>query len=153
MQGLGLAITGQLSLLVWTCRDSSFLTNRRVFAAADCGIPDGIKVDEAGNIWTGTGEGVAVYSPGQRVALHCSCMMSSALQPSPELADCLQHAPMLQPVCKLLRHCLCVHESDGQCQGCMVWLSSHLIDAASVLHLPCGVLGKHCRGSQPDVSV
>ena len=95
VQGLGLAITGQLSLLVWTCRDSSFLTNRRVFAAADCGIPDGIKVDEAGNIWTGTGEGVAVYSPGQRVALHCSCIMSSALQPSPELADCLQHALML----------------------------------------------------------
>lgn len=48
----------------WLCRDSSFLCNRRVFAAADCGIPDGIKVDEAGNVYTGTGEGVAVYSPG-----------------------------------------------------------------------------------------
>lgn len=46
------------------CRDSSFLANRRVFAAADCGVPDGIKVDEAGNVWTGTGEGVAVYSSG-----------------------------------------------------------------------------------------
>lgn len=45
-------------------RDSSFLCNRRVFAAADCGIPDGIKVDEAGNVYTGTGEGVAIYSPG-----------------------------------------------------------------------------------------
>ena len=35
----------------------------------------------------------------------------------------------------------------------MVWLSSHLIDAASVLHLPWGVLGKHCRGSQHEVSI
>ncbi len=51
------------------CRDSSFLCNRRVFAAADCGIPDGIKVDEAGNVYTGTGEGVAIYSPGVQALL------------------------------------------------------------------------------------
>lgn len=153
MQGLGQATARQLSLLVWTCRDSSFLTNRRVFAAADCGIPDGIKVDEAGNVWTGTGEGVAVYSPGQLLALHCSGIMSSALKLSPELVECLQNALMLQPVCELSRHCLCVRESGCQCQGCMVWPSSYLMDAASVLHLPWGVFGEPCRGSQHDVSI
>ena len=146
MQGLGLAIARQLSLLVWICRDSSFLTNRRVFAAADCGIPDGIKVDEVGNVWTGTGEGVAVYSPGQRLALHCSCIMTSAFKLSPELFDCLHHTLMPQPVCKLSRHCLCIRESGRQCQGCMIWLSSYLMDAASVLHLPWGVFGEPLQG-------
>lgn len=40
----------------------TFLTNRRIFAFAPRGIPDGIKVDSAGNVWSGTGSGVAVWS-------------------------------------------------------------------------------------------
>ena len=30
----------------------------------DTGVPDGIKVDTWGNVWTGMGDGVACYSPG-----------------------------------------------------------------------------------------
>ena len=30
----------------------------------DTGVPDGIKVDAWGNVWTGMGDGVACYSPG-----------------------------------------------------------------------------------------
>ncbi|SCZ97967.1 BZ3500_MvSof-1268-A1-R1_Chr7-3g09653 [Microbotryum saponariae] len=39
------------------------LHNKRLFALVDCGAPDGIKVDELGNIYTGTFEGVDVYHP------------------------------------------------------------------------------------------
>lgn len=39
----------------------TFLTNRRVFAFSPLGIPDGIKVDAKGNVWSGTGAGVVVW--------------------------------------------------------------------------------------------
>lgn len=39
-----------------------FVTNKRTFAFAPAGIPDGIKVDSKGNVWTGTGAGVVVYN-------------------------------------------------------------------------------------------
>ena len=41
-----------------------FLTNRRLFAMADSGIPDGIKFDTHGNVYSGCGDGVNVWSPG-----------------------------------------------------------------------------------------
>jgi gluconolactonase len=40
----------------------AYLQNRRVFAMADNGIPDGIKVDTNGNLFVGAGDGVQVYS-------------------------------------------------------------------------------------------
>ena len=36
------------------------LTNRRIFAFADSGIPDGIQIDSQGNIYSGCGDGVQV---------------------------------------------------------------------------------------------
>ncbi|EXJ69185.1 gluconolactonase [Cladophialophora psammophila CBS 110553] len=41
-----------------------FLTNRRLFAFCDTGIPDGIKCDMDGNVYSGCGDGVYVWSPG-----------------------------------------------------------------------------------------
>ncbi|GMF71927.1 unnamed protein product [Aspergillus oryzae] len=41
-----------------------FLTNRRVFAMADTGVPDGIKLDMDGNVYAGCGDGINVWSPG-----------------------------------------------------------------------------------------
>lgn len=43
---------------------SPFLTNKRLFALPEVGIPDGIKVDKAGNVYGGCGDGVNVWSPG-----------------------------------------------------------------------------------------
>ncbi|KAI9704862.1 MAG: hypothetical protein M1836_006642 [Candelina mexicana] len=43
---------------------SPFLTNRRVFAMADNGIPDGIKCDIFGNVYSGCGDGINVWNPG-----------------------------------------------------------------------------------------
>ena len=40
------------------------MTNRRVFAMATDGIPDGIKVDQNGNVYAGCGDGVNVWSSG-----------------------------------------------------------------------------------------
>lgn len=37
------------------------LANRRVFAYCDNGVPDGIKCDEAGNVYSGCGDGVHVW--------------------------------------------------------------------------------------------
>ncbi|CAN8097689.1 unnamed protein product [Discula destructiva] len=39
-----------------------FLANRRVFAFAPVGLPDGIKVDADGNVWSGTGSGLVVWN-------------------------------------------------------------------------------------------
>jgi gluconolactonase len=41
-----------------------FMANRRLFAMADTGIPDGIKCDMNGNVYSGCGDGVNVWSPG-----------------------------------------------------------------------------------------
>lgn len=41
-----------------------FLTNRRLFAMANHGIPDGIKCDLEGNVYSGCGDGINVWSPG-----------------------------------------------------------------------------------------
>lgn len=39
------------------------LSNRRVFAFCDAQIPDGIKCDEQGNVYSGCGDGVHVWDP------------------------------------------------------------------------------------------
>lgn len=39
------------------------LANRKVFAFCDTGVPDGIKTDEEGNVYSGCGDGVHVWSP------------------------------------------------------------------------------------------
>ncbi|KAG6000928.1 hypothetical protein E4U21_004879 [Claviceps maximensis] len=41
-----------------------FLTNKRLFAMADTGIPDGIKCDVHGNVYSGCGDGVNIWSAG-----------------------------------------------------------------------------------------
>lgn len=41
-----------------------FLTNRRLFAMADSGVPDGIKCDDKGNVYSGCRDGINVWSPG-----------------------------------------------------------------------------------------
>ncbi|KDR79179.1 hypothetical protein GALMADRAFT_223420 [Galerina marginata CBS 339.88] len=38
--------------------------NRRIFAYADTGIPDGLEIDSEGNVYAGCGDGVHVWSPG-----------------------------------------------------------------------------------------
>ena len=43
---------------------SKFLMNRRVFAMADVGVPDGLKCDIAGNVYAACGDGLSVWSPG-----------------------------------------------------------------------------------------
>lgn len=40
-----------------------FLVNRRVFAYAAVGFPDGIKCDLQGNVYSGCGDGVEVWNP------------------------------------------------------------------------------------------
>ncbi|OAP36918.1 gluconolactonase [Sinorhizobium glycinis] len=39
------------------------LTNSRVFASIDNGIPDGVRTDMAGNIWSSAGDGVHCFAP------------------------------------------------------------------------------------------
>ncbi|EFQ27314.1 SMP-30/Gluconolaconase/LRE-like region [Colletotrichum graminicola] len=39
------------------------LANRRLFAFADNGLPDGVHTDTDGNVWAGCGDGVHVWNP------------------------------------------------------------------------------------------
>lgn len=41
---------------------SPFLANRRLFAYADGGCPDGIKCDQEGNVFSGCGDGIEVWN-------------------------------------------------------------------------------------------
>ncbi|KAK9896035.1 calcium-dependent phosphotriesterase [Cystobasidium minutum MCA 4210] len=43
--------------------DQKRLENRRIFAYADIGLPDGIHTDTKGNVWAAAGDGVHVWSP------------------------------------------------------------------------------------------
>jgi len=47
-----------------TRSNSPFLANKRLFATASTGIPDGIKCDLEGNVYSGCGDGLNVWSPG-----------------------------------------------------------------------------------------
>ncbi|KAI9039791.1 SMP-30/gluconolactonase/LRE family protein [Aspergillus affinis] len=49
---------------VTTSHNEPFLANRRVFAIAHTGVPDGIKVDTNGNVYAGCGDGINVWSAG-----------------------------------------------------------------------------------------
>ncbi|KAK9811768.1 hypothetical protein WJX72_009758 [[Myrmecia] bisecta] len=51
------------TIYAFDVRDGTYLLNRRVFALTDSVIPDGLKVDAAGNVYAGTGDGVDVFSP------------------------------------------------------------------------------------------
>ncbi len=39
------------------------LSGGEVFATIDCGLPDGIRCDRAGNVWSSAGDGVQVFAP------------------------------------------------------------------------------------------
>ena len=41
-----------------------YLSNRRVFAYADTGAPDGIKCDVFGNVYSGCGDGINIWNAG-----------------------------------------------------------------------------------------
>ncbi len=45
------------------------LSNSRVFAVIEPGVPDGMRCDERGNLWTSAGDGVHVFSPDGRLLL------------------------------------------------------------------------------------
>lgn len=53
--------SGPATIYAYDVIDKKFLTNRRVFAYAQCGVPDGIKCDEAGNVYSACGDGVHVW--------------------------------------------------------------------------------------------
>ncbi|KAG5978971.1 hypothetical protein E4U55_005704 [Claviceps digitariae] len=49
---------------IHTSAGQPFLTNKRVFAMPDIGVPDGIKCDVHGNVYAGSGDGLSIWSPG-----------------------------------------------------------------------------------------
>lgn len=55
--------------VVRTPHEPPSLQNRRVFAMADTGVPDGIKCDVHGNVYAGCGDGLNVWSPGGALLL------------------------------------------------------------------------------------
>ncbi len=48
---------------VFDVQPDNTLTNGKVFATIDQGIPDGIRCDEKGNVWSSAGDGVQVFAP------------------------------------------------------------------------------------------
>ena len=47
--------------------DGEMLKNSRVFCAIDTGVPDGIRCDEKGNVWSSAGDGIQVFSPAGKL--------------------------------------------------------------------------------------
>lgn len=55
--------TAPSHIRVFDVEDGSRLVNGRVFCDLDNGIPDGLRTDAAGNVWTSAGDGVHCFAP------------------------------------------------------------------------------------------
>jgi len=61
---LYIADSGKLHhIRVFDVRDDGTLANDRVFCTLDAGIPDGIRCDVDGRVWSSAGDGIHVFSP------------------------------------------------------------------------------------------
>jgi gluconolactonase len=58
---LGTNFTRPSTIYAYDVIESKRLANRRVFAYADNGFPDGMHTDTAGNLWVGCGDGVHIW--------------------------------------------------------------------------------------------
>lgn len=56
-------ITRPRNIRVFDVIDDKRLTGGRDFCSVDAGLPDGLRLDIAGNIWTSAGDGVHCFSP------------------------------------------------------------------------------------------
>lgn len=65
--GLSHQLDGPHHIRVFDVEDGLGLTNGRVFAEIEKGVPDGFRLDQEGNIWTSTGGGVQCFSPSGRL--------------------------------------------------------------------------------------
>ncbi|KAF2124394.1 lactonohydrolase [Dothidotthia symphoricarpi CBS 119687] len=50
------------TIYAFDVKDEKRLDNRRVFAYADTGFPDGVHADTEGNVWAGCGDGVHIWN-------------------------------------------------------------------------------------------
>jgi len=50
-------------ILVYDVTDQDLLVNGRVFCVIDKGVPDGMRCDEKGNLWSTAGDGIHIFSP------------------------------------------------------------------------------------------
>lgn len=55
--------TAPSHIRVFDVEDGTRLVNGRVFCNLDNGIPDGLRTDTAGNVWTSAGDGVHCFAP------------------------------------------------------------------------------------------
>ncbi|EXJ67583.1 uncharacterized protein A1O5_09596 [Cladophialophora psammophila CBS 110553] len=68
LQGRGLGnATGSPAVYAYDLDETLTPVNKRLFALAREGVPDGIKVDRYGRVWTAEGEGVVVRNPQGKV--------------------------------------------------------------------------------------
>ncbi|REC94669.1 SMP-30/gluconolactonase/LRE family protein [Kushneria indalinina] len=55
-------------IVAYDVGDDGALSNERIFTEVSPGVPDGLKVDEHGNVWTSSDSGLQVFNPeGQRL--------------------------------------------------------------------------------------
>lgn len=58
---------GPHEIVAFDVRDDGTLTRRRVFAVVEPGVPDGLRVDVDGNVWTSAADGVHCLAPDGEV--------------------------------------------------------------------------------------
>jgi gluconolactonase len=62
--------SGSNAIFVFDLNDEGWPVNKRLFGISRTGIPDGIKVDDCGRVWTGEGEGIVIRnSQGKIIGL------------------------------------------------------------------------------------
>jgi gluconolactonase len=62
---------GHHHLFAFDVDDAWRLSNRRVFAEIEHGVPDGLRLDEFGNVWCSSARGIEVYTPAGK---HLGCV-------------------------------------------------------------------------------
>lgn len=80
--------SGSPAIFSFELDEDGFPVNKRMLGIARSGIPDGIKVDDAGRIWTGEGEGIVVRnSRGKVLGVFNSEIFLENYQNEPPIAN------------------------------------------------------------------
>ncbi|CAM6088849.1 unnamed protein product [Calypogeia fissa] len=80
--------SGSPAIYSFDLDEDGFPINKRMVGIARSGIPDGIKIDDAGRIWTGEGEGIVVRNPrGKILGVFNSEFFLESYQTEPPIAN------------------------------------------------------------------
>ena len=83
------SFSGSNAIFVFDLDEDVMPVNKRLFGISRTGVPDGIKVDDAGRVWTGEGEGIVVRNARGKVigVFNAETLLDAALDDGVPIAN------------------------------------------------------------------